>query len=353
MAKRVIRTDELMIPIAHFSHGARVGNEIHLGATAGTDRARRLAGTLPGLPDARAQAERMYRNMQLALRLLGGEMADVERLKVYLADWRDKDACDEAYAVHFAGRNLSLSTVGSWGFPLPFAVIEAELTAHVGGASTCRHQCVAGEDAPQALAKLTQVRDVVSVNVTLADARHLPALEEAWSAFFRPPYPARTVSVAPLADMSAQVSLEATAVSGGGEPVEPRGLYRVPGAASTAMRAGDHLFISAQPGLDGEGRMAEGVEAQARAAWRRINAVLEASRMDASHVVRANNWLTDWRGYRAFNRGYGEFVAPPYPPRTTVVAGLAQPSAMVQIEALAHRGGGEATVLQASSEENH
>src|SRR5437762_13860693 len=163
MAKRIIRTDELMVPIAHFSHGARVGNEIHLGATAGTDRTRRLAGTLPGLPDARAQAERMYSNMQLALRLLGGEMADVVRLKVYLTDWRGQEACDEAYAAHFAGRQLSLSTVGCWGFPLPFAAVEAELTAHVGGASACRHHCVAGEDAAQALAQLNlQARDVVS-----------------------------------------------------------------------------------------------------------------------------------------------------------------------------------------------
>ena len=360
MAREIIRTDELMVPIAHFSHGVRVGSEIHLGATAGTDRARRLAGTPPGLTDARAQAERMYSNMKLALRLLGGDMTDVVRLKVYLTDWRDKEACDQAYAAHFAGRKLAVATVGSWGFPLPFAVVEAELTAHVGGAAAHHHDCVTGTDAAQAFANLgvalaradLQARDVVSVNATLADLRDLPALEEAWAAFFRPPYPPRTVSVAPLADMTLRVSLETTALKGGGEPVEPPGLFRVPGAASTAMQAGDHLYISAQPGLDGEGRLAGGVAEQTRAAWQRINAVLERARMDATSVVRTNNWLTDWRAYKAFNGAYGEFVTPPYPPRATLVAGLAEPSALVQIETLAHRGGSGATVLQASREES-
>jgi enamine deaminase RidA (YjgF/YER057c/UK114 family) len=273
-------------------------------------------------------------------------MADVVRLKVWLNDWRDKDACDAAYAAHFAGRKIAVSTIGSWGFPLPFAIVEAELTAQVGGPSDCRHECVAGQDVAQALAKLElEARDVVSVNVTLADVRQLHAMEEAWTAFFKPPYPARTVSVAPLADPSMRVGIEATAVKGGGEPVEPRGLSRVPGAASTAMLAGDRLFISAQAGLE-----AEGVMNQTRAAWQRINAVLESARMDVTHVVRANNSLTDWRNYKAFNGAYGEFVTPPYPPRATVVAGLAEPAALVQIEVFAHRAGCDATVLQANEE---
>ena len=62
-------------------------------------------------------------------------------------------------------------------------------------------------------------------------------------------------------------------------------------------------------------------------------------------------WLTDWRGYRDFNAAYGEFVEPPYPPRATVLAGLVPPSAQVQIEAIAHRAGGEATVLDATAKE--
>jgi enamine deaminase RidA (YjgF/YER057c/UK114 family) len=50
---------------------------------------------------------------------------------------------------------------------------------------------------------------------------------------------------------------------------------------------------------------------------------------------------------KAFNAVYGDFVHPPYPPRATVViGGLVEPQALVQIEALAHREGRNATVLE-------
>ena len=357
--KRVIRTDDLMMPIAQFSHGLRVGDEIHLGATAGTDRLRRLAGAIAGLPDARAQADRMYRNMKLALGLLGARMDDVVRLKLYLADWRDKHSCDEAYAGHFLGREPCRAVVGSWGFPLPFAVIEAELTAVVGGFLGCRYEFAAGEDPRRALAQLASslaaadfgLQDVVNLNVTLADVRDYPALEEACAQVLRPPYPARTVSAAPLAERHLRFALEATAVKGGGAPVEPQGIYRLPGAASAGMLAGAHLYIGAQPGVDADGQTPTGVMEQTRAAWRRIRAILDAAGMDATQVIRTNNWLTDWRCYTDFNRAYGEFVMPPYPPRTTVLAGLVPPFALVQIETIAHRGGQETTVLEARNEE--
>ena len=48
MAKHIVASDRLMVPIAHFSHGVRVGSTIHLGAAAGVDRDRRLAGRASG-----------------------------------------------------------------------------------------------------------------------------------------------------------------------------------------------------------------------------------------------------------------------------------------------------------------
>jgi 2-iminobutanoate/2-iminopropanoate deaminase len=359
-AKRVIRTGDLMVPIAHFSHGLRVGNEIHLGATAGTDRTRRLVGSLPGACDARAQAEQMYRNMALALKLLGGDMENVTRLKLYLTDWRDKDASQEAYREYFGRKQPSLLMVGTWGFPLHSAVIEADLTATLGPPSGCRHEIVVAKDARKALQQLgstlaevsLRMHEVVSINVTISDLRDYPALDEAFADVFSPPYPARTVSVAPLADQELRVAMEVTAVAGGGKAVEPRALHRLPGPTSLAMLADEHLFISAQPGVEASGQIAVGVANQTRAAWRRINAILDAADMDIDHVIRTNNWLTDWRSYRDFNSAYGEFVVRPYPPRTTIVAGLLHPFSLVQIETIAHRRGREATVLAASTEED-
>lgn len=359
--RRVISTGDLMVPIAHFSHGLRVGNEIHLGATAGTDAMRRLAGSTPGFTDAGAQAEKMYRNMELALQLLGGSLDDAVRLKIYLTDWRDKERCDAAYAGHFPGGKPAASAVATWGFPLPFAVIEAELTAVVGGPSDYRYDYTDAETAREALAQLgsalaaagLSLDDMVHVNVTLVDFRDYPALEEAFREAFAPPYPARTVSIAPLPKCGMRVALESTALPGGGESVQPKSTFQLPYAASPGVLAGSHLFISAQPGVDAEGRPARGAAAQTRAAWQRIRAILEACDMDESHVIRSNNWLTDWRCYAPFNLAYGEFVTPPYPPRATVVAGLVEPHALVQVETIAHRAGREATVLQASAKEEN
>jgi enamine deaminase RidA (YjgF/YER057c/UK114 family) len=85
------------------------------------------------------------------------------------------------------------------------------------------------------------------------------------------------------------------------------------------------------------------------AAWRRIHAILAEAGLQPGDVVRTNNWLTDWRSYKAFNAGYGEFVEPPYSPRATVIGGLLEAQALVQIEALAHRDGRNATVLESNA----
>ena len=338
MAKNVLRTEALMKPIAQFSHGLRVGNEIHLGATAGTDRHRRLAGASPGLADARAQAGRMYENMKLALELLGGRLSDVVRLKTYVTDWRDLAACEEACAVHFGSSKLCGTTVGTWGFPLPQALIEADLTA-TAGQRTHQHVTVGGADIAQALAELAArmpVSEVVKVTVTLADVRDYEAFEERYRAIFEPPYPARTLTQAPLREAGWRIQVEAIAVPGGGKALGPRARA----ASSAAMLAGDHLFISAQTG---EG---DDAESQARAAVRRIRAILDEAGLQPADIVRTSNWLTDWRSYAAFNAGYGQLFEPPYPPRTTVIGSLAEPQALLQIEAQAHRQGRNATVLE-------
>lgn len=388
MAKTLVSTDRLMVPIAHFSLGQRVGNEIHLGATAGTDPSRRLAGLAPGLTDIGAQTDLMFRNMAIALELLGGSMRDVVRVKGYVTDWRDFKTYNEVYTRYFKAPMPSRATVGTWGFPLPFAVIEVELTAIVGmerrfpvipalpqpagpyaqaGVACGGHHfgVVVGKDktgrivegiasqTERALANLEvtlkasamSLKDVVMVTVTLADIRDYPAFDAVFRSVFSPPYPARTVSGAPLADPEMRVEIETIAVAGGGSPVAGRGVLPQPGAASPAMLAGEHLYISAQPGLAADGSMPRGVEAQTRAAWQRIEAILAEAGMHVTDIVRTNNWLTDWRGYAGFNAGFGDFVVPPFPPRATVIGALADPRACVQVEAAAHRRGRDSVVI--------
>ncbi len=362
MPRTVVTTDQLMKPIAHFSHGVRVGDVIHLGAAAGTDPQRRLAGRSPGVPDMTAQAERLFDNFEIALRQLGGELRDVARLRSFITDWRDLAAYDEVCRRRFGDRQPSTVTLGSWGFPLPQALVEAELIAvvgrppdhhwHTASPKDERGAMVGGSDAgaqtEHALRNLASaleaagfgVRDVVMVNVSLADLRHYPAFETAYMRFFPPPCPARTVVATSLRHPAQLVEIESTAVAGGGRAVGG-GLGAFPGA-SPAMLAGDEIYIGGQLGIGAD------AEAQTRAAWKRVQALLEEAGMALEDVVRTSNVLTDWRHYAPYNAGYGAFVAAPYPPRATVLGALPDRRALVQIEAVAHRAGRDATVLEAN-----
>ena len=368
MPKSVVTTDRLMKPIAHFSHGVRVGDVIHLGAAAGTDPQRRLAGRAPGVADMAAQAERLFDNFEIALGQLGGELRDVVRLRSFVNDWRDLAAYDEVCRRRFGERQPSSVTLGSWGFPLPHATVEAELVAVVGQArkphwytaspSDERGALSGGFDAgaqtEHALRRLATAleaaglgaRDVVMVNVSLADLRHFAAFEAAYTRFFPPPCPARSVVATPLRRPGQLVEIESTAVAGGGRPLGA-GPVSCAGA-SPAMLAGEELYIGGQLGFATDGSLPADAEQQTRAAWTRVQALLEEAGMASEDVVRTSNVLTDWRHYGSYNAGYGAFVAAPYPPRATMLGALIELRALVQIEAVAHRGGRDATVLEAN-----
>jgi len=367
MAKRVVASDRLMQPIAHFSHGVRVGPVIHLGAAAGVDRSRRLAGTSVGMGDMTAQTEQLFANLRIALEALGGAWQDVVKVKTYIVDWRDLPAYDAVLARQLGTVSAAASTLGTWGFPLPQILLETELVACQDARERRGdglHYCTAGGldglgtaaapgdarvQAERALRSLgvsldranLRLQDVAMLNVSLADIRALAAFDETYAKFFRPPYPARSVVGAPLARPGELVALESIAASGP-VPVEPNGVAP-PAFASPGMCAGDWLFASARTGSD-----EESAEGQTQRAWECLAATLQAAGMGLEDVARTNNILTDWRLYAGFNAGYGRFVTRPYPPRATVHAALADPRARIQIEAVAHRRGRDATVLEAA-----
>ncbi|HSD42486.1 MAG TPA: RidA family protein [Burkholderiales bacterium] len=366
MPKRIVVSDRLMQPIAHFSHGVRIGATVHLGAAAGVDAARRLAGTTPGLGDMPAQTEQLFANLRIALEALGGSWTDVVRVKTYIVDWRDLPAYEAVYAARMGATRPAAATVGTWGFPLPQILLETELVACPGGSggradglyyrnaapidgggavAAPRDARAQAEVAIRNLAAVLEeaglgLEHVVMLEVSLADIRVLEAFDAVFARFFRPPFPARSVVGVPLSRAGQLVELEAIAATGG-EPIEPAGAVP-PAMAVSAMRAGDWFFASARSGAE-----EPGAEAQTRRAWERIAASLDAAGMALEDVVRTNNILTDWRAYAAFNAGYGAFVTRPYPPRATVHAALAAPGACVQVQAIAHRQGRDATVLEA------
>ena len=156
--------------------------------------------------------------------------------------------------------------------------------------------------------------------------------------FRSPPFPARTVVGAALAHPDQLIELDAIVVKGGGQPIG--GTQDALDCASPAILAGDYLYISGQRAPVGAK-----VDAQTRFAWEQISAILAMANMSAQDVIHTTNVLTDWRSYGGFNAGYGAHAHPPYPPRATVLGGLAEPRALVQIEAVAHRRGRDATLI--------
>lgn len=378
MPKQVIPTDRLMRPIAHFSHAVRIGNIIHIGATAGTDAGRNLAGTSPGRVDVAAQSRQMLDNVETVLGLLGAGIEDVVRIKTYVVDVRDMQAYGEIFAARYGDVKPSHAVVGAWGFPLPQAAIELDAIAVIGGGQSLaasslagaapataqagvrvgdHHYAtafpidrdggtVAGDAAAQsdlALNNLLHIlsaadlspSEVCNLHVTLADIRHLAAFDEVFRARFKAPHPSRAVVVAPLQHPDLLVQIEAIAVDGGGSPL---GIGKEGEAGATL--AGDMLYLGGQLGTGSD------IESQTRSAWSRLNACIAEAGFTPDSVLRTNNVLTDWRNYAGFNAGYGANVGEPYPPRATVLGGLSQPGALMQIEAIAHRWGDEATIVQ-------
>jgi 2-iminobutanoate/2-iminopropanoate deaminase len=123
----------------------------------------------------------------------------------------------------------------------------------------------------------------------------------------------------------------------------------LPGALaphSHAVQVGDLVFLCGEVGYDASGRLVGpgDVRLQTRKTLENLRLCLDAlgGRMD--DIVKTNVSLTDHRLVAAFNEEYRAFFTPPYPARTTVVAGLAQDRMVIEIEAIAVLGAAESAV---------
>ena len=108
------------------------------------------------------------------------------------------------------------------------------------------------------------------------------------------------------------------------------------GPYSSAVRAGDTLYLSGQLGIDpATGELAEGVEAQARQAMQNIAAVLEEAGASFDDVVKMTVLLADIDDFAAVNEVYGSFLTAPYPARSAFQVAAIPKGALVEIEAIA------------------
>ncbi len=93
------------------------------------------------------------------------------------------------------------------------------------------------------------------------------------------------------------------------------------GPYSQAIRAGNHLFLSGQIGLDPRtGKLVEGgIEAETQQALLNLDAILRAAGFKRSDVVQAQVFLADLEDYAAMNDIYAAFFEGMTPPARAAV----------------------------------
>jgi 2-iminobutanoate/2-iminopropanoate deaminase len=103
--------------------------------------------------------------------------------------------------------------------------------------------------------------------------------------------------------------------------------------------SGDLVATAGQIAFDANGDLVPGgIAEQTRQVLENLGRCLAAAGCGFGDVIKVTAFLTDLTNFAAYNEVYAEFFQAPYPARTTVQAGLA-PGLLVEIEALARRGG--------------
>jgi 2-iminobutanoate/2-iminopropanoate deaminase len=118
--------------------------------------------------------------------------------------------------------------------------------------------------------------------------------------------------------------------------VNPSGVSQG-GHYSSAMVAGDFVFLSGQTPRDAERKViGDSIEEQARATLDNVARVLAAAGAELEDIVKITVYLTDLTLFSRFNALYASYFPRHKPARTTVEAGLQ--GVLVEIDVVAYLG---------------
>ena len=107
---------------------------------------------------------------------------------------------------------------------------------------------------------------------------------------------------------------------------------------SSAVRAGDYIFVSGTTGhLDAQGNSVAGTEAQAKQCLENMEQTLQAAGASLSDVVKATVFLVNVDDFAKMNEVYQGYFPKDRPARSTVIAGLARPNMLIEIECVAYK----------------
>jgi 2-iminobutanoate/2-iminopropanoate deaminase len=116
------------------------------------------------------------------------------------------------------------------------------------------------------------------------------------------------------------------------QPAAPR----PPVPLSPAVAAGGLLFVSGQLAIGpGNKLVGDDIATQTGVTLDNVAAILARHGLTLADVVNVTVHLTRAEDFRAFNAAYVARMTPPYPTRTTVIAGMVLPGALVEITVVA------------------
>ena len=108
------------------------------------------------------------------------------------------------------------------------------------------------------------------------------------------------------------------------------------GPYSQAVKIGAFVFTSGQLGMDpASGALPDGIEEQAHQAFKNLSAILTEAGGGLSDVIKFTLFLTDLNDFATVNQIMTEYVAQPYPARSTVEVSALPKGARFEIEAIA------------------
>jgi len=114
-----------LTPIGPYSHIARVGQFITIGAIAGVDPA---TGQLAG-NDVASQTRQIIRSFRVMLESVGSDLNHVIHITVFLKDMRAFEAMNAAYVEIMGDRRPARTVISVQELPKPGALLTMNLTA--------------------------------------------------------------------------------------------------------------------------------------------------------------------------------------------------------------------------------
>ena len=107
------------------------------------------------------------------------------------------------------------------------------------------------------------------------------------------------------------------------------------GPYSQAIKANGVIYTSGQIGLNPQGSLTEGIEAQTRQVLTNLSEVLKTGNSSLDKVVKTTIFLSNMEDFGIVNTIYAEFFGEHKPARSTVAVKTLPKNALVEIECMA------------------